>query len=53
MFFSGPESDTDELSEEEDDGSDDTCSETSKVKSVFDRELLQNLHWKLAEVNIY
>ena len=30
----GPESDTDELSEEEDDGSDDTCSETSKVKSV-------------------
>ena len=34
--FSGPESDTDELSEEEDDGSDDTSSETSKVKSVQD-----------------
>ena len=30
----GPESDTDELSEEDDEGSDDTCSETSKVKSV-------------------
>merc|ERR1719464_1123508 len=30
----GPESDTDELSEEEDDGSDDTCSETSKCTTT-------------------